>query len=193
MTTARSLDVDMSELFARLTIQCLRLSRDPDSLSLEDHSEWLLTDKVSSWSGTPAEKGWRYLRHSLECHDRAETDYRYSKIVLETIMQHQKSPPPPWLVSFLEAHHHEYLIRINLRYENFNRAIDHTLSLIRKEEARLARDPPKNTSATWLPYAIIDQVIVAAAEQDVEPPHLSVLRSEVASRMKRMQKLSTFN
>ncbi len=32
MTTARSLDVDMSELFARLTIQCLRLSRDPDSL-----------------------------------------------------------------------------------------------------------------------------------------------------------------
>ncbi|KAK0206120.1 nucleoporin Nup120/160-domain-containing protein [Desarmillaria ectypa] len=193
MTTARSLDVDMSELFSRLTIQCLRLSRDPDSLSLEDHSEWLLTDKVSSWSGTPAEKGWRFLRHSLECHDRPETDYRYSKIVLETIMQHQKSPPPPWLVSLLEAHHHEYLIRINLRYENFSRAIDHTLSLIRKEDARLARDPPKNTSATWLPYAIIDQVIIAAAEQEVEIPQLSVLRSEVANRMKRMQKLSTFN
>ncbi|KAK0467905.1 nucleoporin Nup120/160-domain-containing protein [Desarmillaria tabescens] len=193
MTTARSLDVDMSELFSRLTIQCLRLSRDPDSLSLEDHSEWLLTDKVSSWSGTPAEKGWKFLRHSLVCHDCPETDYRYSKIVLETIMQHQKSPPPPWLVSLLEAHHHEYLIRINLRYENFNRAIDHTLSLIRKEDARLARDPPKNTSATWLPYAIIDQVIIAAAEQEVEPPQLSVLRSEISSRMKRMQKLSAFN
>lgn len=193
MTTARSLDVDMSELFSRLTTQCLRLSRDPDSLSLEDHSEWLLTDKVSSWTGTPAEKGWRYLRHSLECHDCPETDYRYSKIVLETIMQHQKSSPPPWLISFLEAHHHEYLIRINLRYENFGRAIDHTLSLIHKEDARLALDPPKNASATWLPYAIIDQVIIAAAEQEVEPPRLSDLRSEVSSRMKRMQKLSTFN
>jgi hypothetical protein len=32
MATARSLDVDMSELFAILTIQCLRLSRNPDTV-----------------------------------------------------------------------------------------------------------------------------------------------------------------
>jgi nuclear pore complex protein Nup160 len=32
MATARSLDVDMTDLFAHLTGQCLRLSRDPDSV-----------------------------------------------------------------------------------------------------------------------------------------------------------------
>ena len=29
-------------------------------------ADWLLTDKVSSWPGSPAERGWRYLRQCLE-------------------------------------------------------------------------------------------------------------------------------
>lgn len=32
MATARSLDVDMTELFGHLTNQCLRLSRSPDTV-----------------------------------------------------------------------------------------------------------------------------------------------------------------
>lgn len=98
-----------------------------------------------------SDKAWRYLRQALAFHDSAETDYRYSKTVLETIMQHQRAPPPPWLISSLEVggpwlftsyqtclmlktqtHHHEFLIRIHLRYGNILRAIEHTLSLIRK-------------------------------------------------------------
>ena len=70
----------------------------------EDTSDWLLTDKVSSWPGTPAERGWRYLRQSLERHDGPPTDYRYTKIALETIMSFDRtSPPPPWLIHSLEV------------------------------------------------------------------------------------------
>ncbi|KAL7282041.1 hypothetical protein ACG7TL_003508 [Trametes sanguinea] len=216
MTTARSLDVDMSDLFSHLTNRCLRLSRNPDAVMSEDTSDWLLTDKVSSWPGTPAEKGWRYLRQSLERHDGPQTDYRYSKVVLETIMAFDRtSPPPPWLIHTLEAsrftrysgrcrlkmsfwaqqeHHPEYLIRTCLRFEVLESALDHTLSMMRRSDARLTDELSKTASATWLPYTLIDQVLVAAdSQQDLSPRGRSLLgdlRTEIANRMKRVQKFS---
>ena len=66
-------------------------------------SDWLLTDKVSSWQGTPADRGWRYLRQSLEQYDNAEMDCKYSKITLETILSTARSSPPPWLTHVLEV------------------------------------------------------------------------------------------
>ncbi|KAJ7477151.1 nucleoporin Nup120/160-domain-containing protein [Mycena galericulata] len=193
MATASSLKVDMTDLFAHLTTQCLRLSRNPDSVIQEDNSDWLLTDKVSSWPGSPADRGWRYLRQSLERHDGSDTDYKYTKTTLETILSLQRtSPPPPWLIHSLEDHHHEYLIRVNLRYENFEQCIFHTLSLIQKADAGLSRDPAKHAASTWLPYTLIDQVLAAATAQDPPPSGLSQLRSEIANRPKRMQKLSKF-
>ncbi|KAF8076014.1 nucleoporin Nup120/160-domain-containing protein [Lyophyllum atratum] len=193
MATARSLKVDMTDLFCHLTGQCLRLSRNPDTVFQEDTSDWLLTDKVSSWPGTPADRGWRYLRHSLQRHDGADTDYKYTKATLETILgSDSSSSPPPWLIHMLEENHHEYLIRISLRYENLDDAIEYTLSLIRKSDARLARDAPQNACSTWLPYTLIDQVLIAAA-QAPSTPKLSVLRSEISNWVKRMQKLSQFS
>ncbi|KAJ7122853.1 nucleoporin Nup120/160-domain-containing protein [Mycena epipterygia] len=193
MSTASSLRVDMTDLFAHLTTQCLRLSRNPDAVIQQDNSDWLLTDKVSSWPGSPADRGWRYLRQSLERHDGPDTDFKYTKTTLETILSLQRTwPPPPWLIHSLEEHHHEYLIRVNLRYEKFDQCISHTLSLIQKADARLSRDPAKHAAATWLPYTLIDQVLVAATAHDSPPPGLSQLRSEIANRLKRMQKFSNF-
>src|SRR6185369_11151571 len=70
---------------------------------LQDGSDWLLTDKVSSWQGTPADRSWRFLRQSLQQYDNVDTDYKYSKIALETIMSVDKSLPPPWLIRRLEV------------------------------------------------------------------------------------------
>ncbi|KAJ7783415.1 hypothetical protein B0H14DRAFT_3585053 [Mycena olivaceomarginata] len=163
MATASSLSVDMTNVFAHLTTQCLRLSRNPNAVIQEDNSDWLLTDKVSSWPGTAADRGWRYLRQSLERHDGPDTDYKYTKITLETILGLQRtSPPPPWLIHSLEA------------------------------DARLSRDPAKHAAATWLPYTLIDQLLVAATALDSPPAGLSQLRTEIANRVKRMQKHSNF-
>lgn len=74
------------------------------SIRGEDTSDWLLTDKVSSWPGTSADRGWRYLRQSLERHDGPDTDYKYSKMTLETILAFDRSSaPPPWLIHSLEV------------------------------------------------------------------------------------------
>ncbi|KAK7060140.1 hypothetical protein VNI00_000904 [Paramarasmius palmivorus] len=192
MATARSLDVDMTDLFAHLTTQCLKLSHDPDIVVQQDTSDWLLTDKVSSWGGSPADRGWRYLRESLKRHDSSETDYKYTKTALETVLNFWSSPPPPWLVQQLEEHHHDYLIRVSLRFGNLEQAIDYTLSLVRKADSQLARDLPKHAASTWLPYMLIDQVLAAGTAQEPPPARLSELRLEVANRVKRMQKLSEF-
>ncbi|KAE9395644.1 hypothetical protein BT96DRAFT_997448 [Gymnopus androsaceus JB14] len=185
LATARSLEVDMTDLFAHLTTQCLRLSHNPDVVVQEDTSDWLLTDNVSTWPGSPADRGWRYLRESLKRHDGIETDFNYTKIALETILSVQASSPPPWLVSVLEDHHHEYLIRVSLRFGNLDQAVDHTLSLIQKVDSQLARENPKNAASTWLPYTLIDQVLVAGMAQEPSPPRLSELRMEVTNRVKR--------
>ncbi|KAI0637706.1 nucleoporin Nup120/160-domain-containing protein [Trametes polyzona] len=197
MATARSLDVDMSDLFGHLTGRCLRLSRRPDAVLSEDTSDWLLTDKISSWPGTPAEKGWRYLRQSLERHDGPQTDYRYTKVALETIMAFDRtSPPPPWLIHTLEEHHPEYLIRTCLRFEVLEAALDHTLAMMRRSDARLTDELSKTAAASWLPYTLVDQVLVAAESTPSEllSPRarglLGELRAEIASRVKRVQKFS---
>jgi nuclear pore complex protein Nup160 len=130
MATARTLEVDLTDLFSHLTRQCLRLSRNPDAVlwvialfhppgfaakkkkklswvvhRSEDTTDWLLTDKVTSWAGTPSDRGWRYLRQSLERHDGGpDTDLRYSKVVFETITGLESaSTPPPWLIHRLEV------------------------------------------------------------------------------------------
>ena len=92
-----------------LVIHVFALTSD-DHLRESDTSDWLLTDRVSSWPGTPADRGWRYLRQSLERHDNPDTDFRYSKTTLETILSHDRlTPPPPWLIQILEVRDETWL------------------------------------------------------------------------------------
>jgi len=197
MATARTLEVDMTDLFSHLTRQCLRLSRNPEAVLSEDTTDWLLTDKVTSWAGTPSDRGWRYLRQSLERHDGSDTDLRYSKVVFETIVGLERaSTPPPWLVHRLEEHDSEWLIRACMRFELLELALELTLSLIHNAESRLAQDPPKTAMSTWLPYTLIDQLLVATNEQtqgDLSKRAMGLRRDlhrEVSNGARRAQKLS---
>ncbi|KAF8974708.1 nucleoporin Nup120/160-domain-containing protein [Flammula alnicola] len=191
MSTARSLKVDMIDIFIHLTNQCIRLSRNPGSVLQEDTSGWLLTDNAASWQGTPSDRGWRFLQQSLKRHDSAENDYRYAKASLETILSVGRSlSSPPWLIDILEKYQPEYLIRISLRYENIADAVNYTYALVLKSDKQLAREATKDASVSWLPYALIDQVLIAADALMSPPPNLSQLRTTINNRVKRMQKFS---
>ncbi|KAF9057494.1 nucleoporin Nup120/160-domain-containing protein [Panaeolus papilionaceus] len=191
LAIARSLKVDMTDVFVHLTNQCIRLSRNPGAILQEDTTAWLLTDNTSSWQGTPADRGWRYLQHSLKRHDTTENDYRYSKAALETILGIDRSIlPPPWLISTMENYQPEYLIRISLRYDNIADAVNYAYSLVLKSEKQLGRQTSRNASTTWLPYSLIDQVLTTADAQIQPPQFTAELRTAVNNRVKRMQKLS---
>ncbi|TFY70144.1 hypothetical protein EVG20_g2860 [Dentipellis fragilis] len=196
LSTARILQVDMTDVFAHLTSQCLRLSRNPDAILSEDTSDWLLTDKATSWPGTPADRGWRYLRQSLERHDSQATNFNYTKTVLETIIGFERdSSPPPWLVQTLEQNHPEWLIRTCLRYEMFETALEQALALVRKTDVELTQNPPQHAMATWLPYTLFDQLLLATAEQEGLSPRAQTLRrevqAEVSNRSTKLQKIDS--
>lgn len=77
-------------------------------------SDWLLTDQVSSWPGTSAERGWRYLRQCLERYDAIDINMTYHKAVLETLLSHDATHPlPQWLLQNIEVRVH-FLKRIYL-------------------------------------------------------------------------------
>jgi len=119
-------------------------------------------------------------------------------VALETILSfEQSSLVPPWLLNSLEENHPEYLIRTFLRYEDFQSALEQTLSLIRKAENQVARGPPKTAGSTWLPYTLVDQVLAATTAQAGLSSHAEKLRqelqAELANWVKRMHKLSQFS
>ena len=66
----------------------------------------------------------------------------------------------------------------------------------RQAESRLAQDPPKTAMSTWLPYTLIDQLLVATNEQtQCDPSKRAIglrrdLHREVSNGARRAQKLS---
>ncbi|KAF8574446.1 hypothetical protein K439DRAFT_1399027 [Ramaria rubella] len=194
MSAARSLDVDMTELFERLTVQCLRLTRRGEAALQDDTAEWLHSDRVAAWPGTVAERGWRYLRTALERHDTAETEHAYRKAAAEKILELDRARAlPSWLVDFFMAHQPEYLIRTCLRFDLVADAVEHCLTLVRKANA--AAPSSRAAASTYLPYGLIDAVVASAERsKDLTPDAhnlLAALRTEVTARVKRMQKWST--
>jgi len=152
---------------------------------------------VTSWAGTTSDRGWRYLRQSLERYDGPDTDLRYSKVVFETITGMERaSTPPPWLIHKLEERDPEWLIRACMRFELLELALELALSLIHKAESRLAQEPPKTAMSTWLPYTLIDQLLVATNEQtqsELSKRAIGLRRDlhrEVSNGARRAQKLS---
>ncbi|TCD70458.1 hypothetical protein EIP91_003219 [Steccherinum ochraceum] len=192
LSAGQALGVDMTDVFSRLTNQCLRFSQNPAAVLVENMSDWLLTDKVASWTGTTADRAWRYLRQSLELYDGPKSDYAYSKITFVTILAFERSPPPPWLVQLLVDNHPEHLIRICLRYDVLDFALEYVMSMISKND--ISGPQPTRAAATWLPYTLFDQVMAAAETQTDLSPHGQKLRGqlrvELSHRIKRMQKLS---
>ncbi|KAH6915289.1 nucleoporin Nup120/160-domain-containing protein [Coprinopsis sp. MPI-PUGE-AT-0042] len=190
LSVASGLGVDMTDLFIQLASQCVRLSKASTNYVPPIESDWLLTDNASTWSGSPADRGWKFLRQALNRYDNATTDYRYTKAVMETVLSvDRNTPPPPWLVQTLEAQHPEHLIRLALRYEKIEDAVSYSLSILHKSDAQLARQTGRQASTTWLPYALIDQVIVAASSETKPPARLAQLRTEIGNRLKRLQQL----
>jgi len=195
ITTAGSLKVDMSLIFSSLAGQCVRLSRINDEEVDPANVPWLLTDQVSGWEGSNIQRAWKLLRTELEKHDTLENDWAYHKAVLTRILDQDRfSRVPAWLVKFFEDEQPEFLVRTSLKYGLVEQALRYCLSMIRKANQTLLRGAASRASATWLPYTLIDQVLMAAGEEQKLRPSkprqelAQQLRDEIESRTKKLAK-----
>ncbi|GBE89216.1 hypothetical protein SCP_1502240 [Sparassis crispa] len=192
MATARTLNVDITDLFGHLTGLCLRPSRNPEAVIGEDTSDWLLTDKVTSWPGTAADRGWRYLRKSLERHDGPDTDYRYTKVTLDHLRTRSHITTPTMVDSVARGKFSTRSHCGRIANSPAAGALERTLSLMRRSDAHLAQEKPAAASVTCLPYTLIDQVLAAVDTQEgflIRAQSLrKELRTEISNRIKRVQK-----
>ncbi|EJD54022.1 hypothetical protein AURDEDRAFT_110670 [Auricularia subglabra TFB-10046 SS5] len=194
LTCGRALGQDLTYVFVRLTQQCVKLATRETPVIADGLYDWLLTDDVESWSGTHAQRGWRYLQLSLERHDDVDANYPYRKSVFETILEMDREDTiPSWLVKFFEENQPDYLIRAWFKNGYLYQALEHSLKLVRKTNAALLSSAvPRHAAVAWLPYTLIDEVI-AACESTAELQASTAkwrgeLKSELATRIKKMQK-----
>ncbi|KAG8960780.1 hypothetical protein FRC03_006142 [Tulasnella sp. 419] len=191
ISAARSLQVPMNGLFENLTSRCVQLSR----LSHEhadDVAPWLISDRVQSWEGTPAQRGWRYLQESLERNDTP--DFVYRKVALKKMLDEDRfARLPVWLVQFFEEHQPDHLIRMCLKYDLVEDALKYSIALVKGMDVGPRRSGKtrskghfdqraQSSFSRWLPVLVLDQVLSVAEADSSMTERLSLastLRKEI--------------
>ena len=122
-------------------------------------------DSASSWHGSVAERAWNYLRVALEKHDKIErTHGKYRVAILEHLLELDRSFDgiPSWLLSTFASHLAPELIRIYYKYDLLNDALNTCVRVLEQANSKLKYSSSADNQ--WLPYTIIDQVVVAVKE-----------------------------
>lgn len=91
-----------------------KLQEEIDSQEDPDAAFLLYSERSSSWTGSPAEKAWRYLRLQLEMNDekRDGAGGRYRHVVLNRILDlGAEESLPDWLVEWFRVCHNEVSLR----------------------------------------------------------------------------------
>jgi nuclear pore complex protein Nup160 len=154
LSTASSLNVDMTPLFQSLARRCVELSRMSDiaryvlSTAQFTKSGGLTISDLSSASflhaspltsrlrGSPSALALRYLQISLERHDSAKTNFKYRQIVANTLFEintDKKSgwEMPRWLVHTEMERDAEAWIGRAIKYGWIGEAITWTRQILR--------------------------------------------------------------
>ncbi|KAK4699982.1 hypothetical protein P7C70_g6268, partial [Phenoliferia sp. Uapishka_3] len=165
LSTAYALDVDMSDIFEKLTESCVALSRSSTGLP-SSVVDWVaLSDEAMSWEGTLASKAWRLLERYLERYD--DENLKYRLVVLEhTLAVNGRGKLPTWLVSTFLAQDSQLLIRTMLKFDRLADAFTFSLAVIQSSPK------PSAPAACILPYSLFDQLLA------ILPDDTSALSSE---------------
>ncbi|WVQ72883.1 hypothetical protein IAR50_002444 [Cryptococcus sp. DSM 104548] len=193
LSSAASLQVDMTDLFQSLAAKCVELSR------LQEHSvdisiaTFLQTSSITSrLQGPPAALALHYLRISLSQHDSSKTNFRYRQAVAETLFsvnqdRKQGWRMPSWLVQWEMERDAEGWIGRAVRWGWVAEAVEWSVDLVRQATPPELL-PKDKTNAVYLPYNLFDRVLAATEggdEKDEEAVqrNAKILRDEVKRRL----------
>ncbi|PWN52428.1 hypothetical protein IE53DRAFT_367230 [Violaceomyces palustris] len=192
-STAKALDVDMTDIFQSLTSKCVALSkaralrkseakdseplhpevdelRDADEDMEEPEAAFLnLSEKCATWKGPASERAWRYLRMYLEMFDHSSTGWRYRQAVLDRALAlGHSSSLPEWLSKWFMEHKPDFLIRTSMEYGLVDEALRHSIDMVKKDTAERARTSTQ-AGTMWLPYNLLDELLLQAEDPDTRP------------------------
>ncbi|KAL8286711.1 hypothetical protein RQP46_004239 [Phenoliferia psychrophenolica] len=188
LATAHALDVDMSDLFEKLTESCVALSRTTTGLP-SSVTDWVaLNDDSASWEGSLASKAWRLLECYLERYDDPTT-LQYRLVVLEhSLAVNANGQVPSWLVDAFLERDGQLLVRTMLKFDRLEDAFAYSLVAI------AAAPPPTSPAATTLPYSLFDQLLALTPESTsaLSPDALKTrqrdLKAAIATRLAEVER-----
>ncbi|KAN0062019.1 hypothetical protein ACQY0O_006014 [Thecaphora frezii] len=194
-TTAKSLDVDMTPIFANLATKCVALSRartlrwraradasssraEADVQALRDSDEDLeepealflaLSEKAASWTGPASERAWNYLEMHLDMFDTEQGCWKYRMVVLDKVVSLRLyGEMPTWLKEWFEKQRPDAVVRTLSRYGRIDEALRVCISMVQKDtEARVAQS--RGAGSSWLPYSLFDEILLQAEDPDSRP------------------------
>ncbi|KAJ9107523.1 hypothetical protein QFC21_000980 [Naganishia friedmannii] len=168
---AASYGCNMTEIFESLTERSLLFSPHYGGEFDRDAYSWLEASPVSStWTGTPAEKSWRYLQLMLQRHQPSTRPAsQYYQTVLQTIFELDRHfPLPVWLADWAindQEGGFDTLIRGALKWGLVHEAVDWSRVYIMK---LLSETPITLQNGTvrpvYTPFSMLDQVLAAARD-----------------------------
>ncbi|KAF8312566.1 nucleoporin Nup120/160-domain-containing protein [Cantharellus anzutake] len=163
MSNARTFRLDMSSIFGILTSRCMRIAEQ------EIHSNALGYLLIKCWAG----RAQTLNELGGICDFLWSPTIRWTEIGVITRSYCRKllilivfSRVPAWLSKFFMDHQPEYLIRMSLKYGLVAQALSYSIAMVQR--AAPARVNTPQASFTWLPYNLIDQVLLAATEERKE-------------------------
>ncbi|WVQ80541.1 hypothetical protein IAT38_002646 [Cryptococcus sp. DSM 104549] len=199
LSSAATLEVDMTEMFKSLATRCVELSRLPEHTGDWSTAAFLQNSPITSrLRGPPSALAMHYLKTALTRHDSPKTNWRYREAVADTLFEKNRDKSqgwqtPVWLSQWEMERDPEGWIGRALRWGWVAEAVDWSVELLRKTTPPELL-PKDKSEAVYVPYALFDRVLAATAEGDEKDEKdvqakAEVLRSEVARRLKGLRAL----
>ncbi|CAI2312535.1 unnamed protein product [Caenorhabditis sp. 36 PRJEB53466] len=185
---ARQFTLDSRTLFFAATREAIMIDALRDDLNIEmaatQQAGWVRLNRRHCMAVATAEDHWAVVRGLVNAaHAEWPGDSRPLRGAAEAFLSH-KLNVPYWLHSIYENHDANDYIRCLVDYENYSTALQVLGELVERETLQAAQ--PR--SRTWLPYGVIDELMIRSADfvrkLNVMTPEDQVLAAEVATLRK---------
>lgn len=144
------------------------------------------SERTAGWSGSLAERAWRYLRLNLEIEDARgfETGWRYRTVVLERLLNlsangtyQERVQVPAWLLEWFENYQPHLLVTAYMKANLVDAALTAAISWIKRSTLQISKMSVLGgrerasglRRSAFIPYMTLDALIQRALDSDARP------------------------
>ncbi|CAO1614418.1 unnamed protein product [Parajaminaea phylloscopi] len=143
-------------------------------------------ERTSGWTGSVADRAWRYLRLNLEIEDLrgVHNGWKHRIVVLERILglrssesDEERIEAPKWLIEWFEDHQPHLLLQAYMKADLVDLALGTAISWVQKQTQEITRAAalgrPNGSASSqrgaYVPYTILESLLHRAIDPDARP------------------------